>query len=335
MTAFYGEAVDRMTALPGARSVSVSNSLYDRIRLVLVKGSWHSSDDEWTGADVMMVSPDYFRTLGIPLVAGRGFTAADNAEAPRVAAVNQSLASALFAGREPIGQHVRIEQARPREPTFEVVGLVGDSRTFGLAAEVRPQIYFPLPQIVPQIRGVTRGFTVAAKTEIEPLALASGLRSALWAIDDRLAISDLRTLRSVTAESLARERFLTTLLAVFGGLALVLAAVGIYALLAHAVGLRRRELGIRLALGARPGQLQWMVLAEGLALTGLGVALGLVGAWATARLIRSQVESVVATSDVLSLVSTPLVLIVTALLACSLPARRAGSIDPAATLREE
>ncbi len=341
---FYGQAAERLAALPGARSVSVSNALYNRIRMVLVKGSWHSDDDDWTGADVMMVSPDsasggvetgYFRTLGITRVAGRGFSAADGLEAPRVAIVNQALAAALFADRDPIGQHVRIEQARPREPTFEVVGLVADSRTFGLAEEVRPQIYFPLAQIVPQIRGVTRGFTFAVKTEVEPLALASELRSAIWAIDDRLAVSDLQTMGSVLSESLARERFLTTLLAVFGGLALVLAAVGIYALLAHVVGLRRRELGIRLALGAKPGQLTGMVLKEALALTGLGVALGLGGAVLGARLIRSLLADAVATTDWPSFVATPLLLIATALLACALPARRAATVDPAATLREE
>ncbi len=333
--AFYRRAAESVAALPGAGSVSVSNALYNRIRMVLVKGSWHSDDDEWMGADVMMVSPDYFSTLGITRLAGRGFSDADGSEAPRVAIVNQALAAALFADRDPLGQHVRIEQARPREPTWEVVGLISDSRTFGLAEEVRPQIYFPLPQIVPQIRGVTRGFTFAVKTEGEPLALAAGLRSAIWSIDDKLAVSDLRTMGSVLSESLARERFLATLLAVFGGLALALAAVGIYALLAHLVALRRRELGIRLALGARPGQLQGMVLTEALVLAGLGAVLGLGGALAGVRLIHSLLADAIATTDWLSFVSTPLLLIVTALLACSLPARRAATVDPAATLREE
>ena len=331
---FYRQTAERLAALPGVRSVSVSNSLYSRIRLVLVKGAWQSADDDWMGADVMMVSPDYFRTLGITRLAGRRFSDADGPEAPRVAVVNQALAATLFADRDPIGQHVRIEQARPREPTFEVVGLVADSRTFGLAEEVRPQIYFPLPQIVPQIRGVTRGLTLAVKTEVEPLALAPDLRSAVWAIDDKLAVSDLQTMTTVLSESLARERFLTTLLAVFGGLALVLAAVGIYALLAHVVGLRRRELGIRLALGAKPGELQRMVLSEALVLTGLGVALGLAGALASGRLIRGLLADAVAT-DWPSLVATPLLLIATGLLACALPAHRAATIDPAATLREE
>ena len=228
VTNFYQDAATRIAALPGISSVSVSNALYDRIRLVLVKGIWQSSDDEWMGADVMMVSPDYFRTLGIPLIAGRAFTAGDGVEAPRVAIINQALAAALLADRDPLGQHVRIEQARPREPTFETVGLIGNSRTFGLAEDVRPQIYFPLPQIVPQIRGVTRGLTIAAKTEVDPITSAPALRNALWEIDDRLAIADLQTMSSVLSKSIDRERFLTTLLTLFGGLALLLAAVGIY-----------------------------------------------------------------------------------------------------------
>ena len=333
--AFYQQATESLAALPGARSVAVSNSLYNRIRLVLVKGSWQSSDDEWTGADVMMVSPDFFETLGITRLAGRGFSDTDRVGSPRVAIVNQALAAALFAGREPLGQHVRIEQALPQEPTWEIVGLVGDSRTFGLGREVRPQIYFPLPQIVPQIRGLTISYALAVKTEGEPLALAGGLRSTLWAIDDKLAISDLRTMRSVLSESLARERFLATLLAVFGALALALAAVGIYALLSHVVALRRREMGIRLALGARPGQLQRAVLSEAMLLCGLGVVLGLAGALASTQLIRSLLADAVAPNNWLSLVSTPLLLIATALIACALPARRAATVDPAATLREE
>ncbi|MCP4659166.1 MAG: ABC transporter permease [bacterium] len=336
VNAFYREAVERIRALPGVRSASVVNTLplRDGIRMVLLAGPWLPPDEDPVGVDVTMVGAEYFRTLGVPVVRGRRLTAADREDAPRVAALNQTLARMLFGDEEALGRQITILQSQPREPAWEVVAVVRDVPTVGLAQEVRPQIFVPMPQAVTQIRGVTRTASLVVKTEVDPIGLAGLVRSEIWEIDGQLAVSDLQSMESVLSASLVPQRFTTTLLAVFSGLALVLAAVGIYGLLAHVVGLRRREFGIRLALGARPEQLLRLVLGRGLLLAGLGVVLGLLGGLAASFVLESFLYGV-GNHDPLSFASTAVLLAAAAALACWVPARRAARADPAVTLREE
>jgi putative ABC transport system permease protein len=281
-----------------------------------------------------MVTPGYFATLGNPVLRGRPFTDADRSGAARVAALNQSAARVLFGTRDPIGSTLTISQAQPRDPAWEVVAIVRDVPTQGLGIDVRPQVYLPLSQALTSIRGVTRAVSVAVRTSAEPRALAPSLRGAIWELDRDLAVSNLEPMDTVVAASLAPQRFQTALTSTFAGLALALAAVGLYGLLAHLVGLRRHDLGIRLALGARPGTLLAQVLRQGVTVTCAGIAVGIGGALLAGRAMRSVLYGV-SPWDPVSLAATAGVLIATALAASALPARRAARVDPAVTLRGE
>lgn len=333
---FYDRLLERLRALPGVRSAALVNSLpmRDSIRLILVSGPWQPPNVEPVVADIVMVTPDFFATLGNPVVRGRPFTEADRAGAARVVALNEAAAKGLFGGRDPLGQPMSIRQAEPQQPAFEIVGVVRDVPTQGLGTEVRPQVYMPLHQAVSGIRGVTRSVSLALKTDVPPATLAGAVREAVWELDDRLAVSDLETMEDVLSASLRPQRFQSVLLATFAALALVLAAVGLYGLLAHVVGLRRRELAVRLAVGARPTQLHALVLRRGLALTGVGLALGLAGAIATGRLLSGLLYGV-GRYDSASLAMTCGALLASAALAAFVPARRAAASNPAVILREE
>lgn len=336
VVAFYDRLLERLAALPGVRSAALVNSLpmRDDGRLILVGGPWQPPNTEPTGAQVLMVSPSYFDTLGTRVLRGRRFTAGDRTGAARVAALNQTAARALFGDADPLGKTLSIVQAQPREPGFEVVAVVQDARSAGLGSAAPLQVYLPLSLAVTDIRGVTRNVSVALKTAVEPAGLAAPLRRAIWALDPTLAVAKVETMGRVVAASLGPQHFQAALLVSFALLALLLAAIGLYGLLSHVVGLRRRELGIRLALGARPGQLLALVLRQGLVLTGLGVAGGAAAALASGRLIGGLVQGI-GGADPVSLAATALVLLATAALASFLPARRAATVNPAATLREE
>ncbi len=334
--AFYDRLLERTSALPGVRSAALVNSLpmRDDMRLILVGGPWQAPGAEPFGAVVMMVTPAYFETLGNPVLRGRPFTAADRSGAARVAALNETAARALFGEGDPLGKPLSIVQAEPKEPSFEIVGVVRDVPAAGLGTDVQPQVYLPLSQAVTEIRGVTRNVSVALRTTVEPSSLGSALRSAIWALDPNLAVSKVESMGSVVSASLGPQRFQATLLASFAALALVLAAIGLYGLLAHTVGLRRRELGIRLAMGARPAQLHALVLSKGLALTGLGLVVGTVVALGTGRLMEGLVHGI-GRFDPASLLATSVVLLATAAVASCVPARRAASVNPTVSLREE
>ena len=338
VVAFHTELMPRLEALPGVRSASMVNHLpfsgNARLESFFVEGRPRGADDEGIGADLQMVAPGYFRTLGVPLRRGRGFSGADRSETPRVVILTESVANAVFGDEDPVGRRIEILAARPRQPSFEIVGVVGDVTHGGLADGVRPQIYLPLAQGATEIGGIPRAVTVTLKTTVESAALAGPLRRQVWEADPDLAISDLRTLRTVLSDSLAPPRFTTLLMSGFSALALLLAAVGFYGLLAHVVSLRRREFGIRLALGARRRQLIGLVVRRGLVLAAAGLALGLTGALAAGRLLERFLFEVRAT-DTLSFAATPVVLALAALLACYIPARRAASVDPAHALRQD
>lgn len=334
--AFYDRLLERTGALPGVRSAALVNSLpmRDEMRLILVGGPWQPPDAEPLGAVVMMVTPAYFETLANPVLRGRPFNADDRSGAARVAALNETAARALFGEGDPLGKPLSIVQAEPKEPAFEIVAVVRDVPAVGLGTEVQPQVYLPLSQAVTDIRGVTRNVSVALRTTVEPSSLGSALRSAIWELDPKLAVSRVETMGSVVSASLGPQRFQATLLASFAVLALVLAAIGLYGLLAHTVGLRRRELGIRLAMGARPEQLHALVLSKGLALTGLGLVIGAVLALGSGRLLEGLVFGI-GRFDPASLLVTAVVLLLTAAVASYVPARRAAAVNPAVTLREE
>ncbi|HEX6631541.1 MAG TPA: ADOP family duplicated permease, partial [Gemmatimonadaceae bacterium] len=327
----YDEIAQRTRAIPGVRSAAVAGDLP-------MNGSGYLSfaidgrvppPDAMEDVQPFAVSPDYFATLGIPLRSGRLFTASDAPGAPPVALVNEEMVRRYFDGRDPIGRRVTFgDPADSSSVWWTVVGVVGDVAQEGVTAKPYAQLYRPLAQ------SPRRGVFVVARTTVAPMAVASGARAALEAVDPELPLTSLMTMEERIGENLLRPRVNTLLLAVFAGIALALAAIGIYGVISYAVAQRTREIGIRMALGATAGDVKRLVVRQGMTPALLGVALGAVGALAATRLMASLLYGVTAT-DPLTFVVVALFLGAIALLAAYVPARRATRVEPVTALREE
>jgi predicted permease len=271
------------------------------------------------------IGPGYFRTLGLPIVRGRDIAEQDVDGAPLVAVVNESFARRHLAGAEPLGRRVRMEE---HEAEFTVVGVVRD------VPPVRPGDAVP-PQIFWSNRQLPRPATYfLVRTAGEPAAVARAMRARLRAFDPELQVTEVRTMRDWLARTLVRPRFAAVLLGTFGALALVLAAVGTYGLLAYGVAQQTREIGVRLALGAAPGAIVRGVVGRGMRLAALAIALGIAGALALTRLLESQLAGVTPT-DPLTFAASVAALGAAAAAACLVPARRASRVDPLVALRAE
>jgi macrolide transport system ATP-binding/permease protein len=314
---FVAQLPAQVATLPGVEAVSFSNVVAFSdivwVNPAIIEGAkpqpaYHNA-----------VSPTHFRTLGIPLVRGREFTAQDTADAPRVFIVNETAASRYWPGREAVGQRLN---------GGEVIGVVRDSKERGLTADPRPTIYKPLlqnyfPELVLHVRTATPSQTLFA-----------AVRRAVQALDPTLPVYNLKTLAEQKDGSLYTERLAAALLTLFGLLALSLAAIGIYGVLSYTVTERTRELGIRLALGARPRDVLKLVVGQGLLLVLIGLVIGVGAAFALTRLLAKLLYGVSAT-DPLTFVVIPLLLAGVALVACLVPARRATRVDPLVALRYE
>jgi putative ABC transport system permease protein len=277
-------------------------------------------------AALAAVSGDYFRTVGIPLMAGRPFAGNDRPPATTVVIVNALLARKYFNGEDPLGRRIRF--GPPGQPWITIVGVVGDTRNMGVEQDPSPVIYIPYRHFtLPFMSVVVRGAGGAA-------AAGSAIRESVRRVDAELAVDDVLPMRSVVSESLAAARFGTLLVGAFALTAIVLAAVGLYGLISYSVAQRTREIGIRVALGARPRQVMGSVIREGMGLAGAGVVLGLAGALAATRLIASYLFGVGAT-DPLTFTGGALLLLGIAWLASYLPSRRALRVDPLTALRAE
>lgn len=274
-------------------------------------------------AGLNIVSEDYFGTLRIPIVAGRAFTAEDRAGAPGACIINQSLATRLFPGESPLG-HVLL-RGRDAEIPHAIVGVIADVKSNGLSAPVPDEVYFPMRQLGRPAMNVT------ARTTGDPSALQADLRAAVARVDRDQPISFFQSLDSLLAQSLGAQRIVAMLTACFAGMALVLAAIGLYAVVAHAVTQRTIEIGIRMALGARPGQVLALIMRGGLRLVAIGLAIGLAGAAGTARLIQTLLTNV-RPIDPLVYGSVAVFFGLVAALACLVPSLRASRIDPLAAL---
>jgi putative ABC transport system permease protein len=279
--------------------------------------------------DYRVATPGYFRTVGIPLVRGRLFEASDDRGAPGVALINEELARRYFQGEDPIGRRLRIGNVRSDDsPWWTVVGIVGSVRDNALDRAPDAEVYLSASQ-----RG-SRAMTVVVRSDRPPETLAEPLRAAVRAVDPEQAISQVVPVRDLVRSSLAPARFLAGLLGAFAGLALVLAAVGIYGVMAYSVGRRTREIGVRMALGARPGDVLGMVLRQGALLAGVGLALGLLVAYTLTKSLGSLLFEV-SPYDPVTFVAVAVVLAAAALVASALPARRAARVDPVVALEEE
>jgi predicted permease len=328
--AFMTQALGAIRAVPGIRSAALLGA-------VPLSGNWASTGYLAAGqpapgpglqptARVNGVTDGYFRTMKIPLLQGREFLATDRADSPPVAIVNQELARRAWPGQSALGQRLKIYGSPDVWAT--VVGVVGNVKQLTLGEPDGAQLYQPKPQV----SGIFA--SVAARTDGDPMALAGGLRAAIWSVDRDQPVWKIRSLRSLVERDLAPQRFTMLLAGSFALLAVVLAAVGVYGVMSYAVAQRTREIGIRMALGAARGRVLAMVLGRGARITAWAALLGLLLSAGAARLIRSQLFGV-NPNDLLTFVTVPVGLAAVALLACYLPARRAAGVDPVTALRSE
>jgi putative ABC transport system permease protein len=328
--AFFQEVVSRVEALPGVTSAAAVVTLpYDGNDIALalfIEGRPPAEPGQRRELGLQMVTPGYFRTLGIPLRRGRDFASTDTADTAPVVLVSEAAVRRFWPDEDPIGKRIRL--GSPEDGWRTIVGVVGDVRHGGPAEEPRPEVYVPVRQSAfPFMQFVVR-------TRQEPMALAPAVRAAVAELDAELPLSDVRTLEAVVASATARPRFLSTLVGVFAALALLLAGVGLYGVIAYMARQRTRELGIRMALGAQPEDVLWLVLGSGMRLAVLGVGLGLLAAWAASRVMGSLLYGVSAT-DPLTFGGLALLVLGVTLVATWLPARRATRVDPLVALRNE
>jgi len=277
-------------------------------------------------ASVSIVTPGYFSSMSIPLVRGRFFTEGDRARAPQVAIVSQSLARIHFQDVDPVGQRLFVQWGR--ETPYEIVGVVGDVKHDGLDQDSMPTVYFP------EAQEPERAATLVIRTSADPMKLAPVIEQVIHAYDQDQAIADIQPLDAILSKSVARPRFQSVLVASFAGLALLLAVIGIFGVMSYSVLQRTHEIGIRVALGANRRHVLRLVVGQGLALAGIGIAGGLVGAFALTRYLRSLLFDVSPT-DPVTFIAISIVLCLVAVAATYVPARRATAVDPIEALRYE
>jgi putative ABC transport system permease protein len=325
--ATYDEIERRLAALPGVRSVGATSHLplsgQDSRSGIVIEGR-EPTPDTPTRAHPRAVTLDYFRTMGITLLAGRNFSAADNSDAPFVVVVNQTMARRYWPGMSPVGKRVRLGGNAVQ--WREVIGVASDVRHWGFDRPVNPEMYFPQNQMV------WDGLTFVLATDGDPATLTAAVREELRAVDPDLPLSRVSTMENVAAQSIAARRAAMLLLGIFGGLALILAAAGIYGVMAQLVALRSAEIGIRMTLGAQPGAVMRLILREGLVQAVIGLAIGIAGGVALMRGFRAVLYQV-SPADPITLAAVAAILLTTTLLACVVPARRAMRVDPIAALR--
>jgi putative ABC transport system permease protein len=277
-------------------------------------------------ANFRSISPDYFRVMGIPLLKGREFTDEDHERAPMVTVINETMAKQYWPNEDPIGQ--RIKETSNERAWREIVGIIGSVRHRARGEEPRPEMFVPWNQVP------ATTLNLAVRTQVEPASFGAALYQTVASIDANLPVFEVRTMEERLFDSVAQPRFRTALLGLFAALALVMAVVGLYAVMAFSVAQRTHELGIRVALGAQRRDVIGLVLWQGVKLVGTGVVIGLAGAWALTRVLTTLLYEVKPT-DPLTFLAVPVLLIVVAILACWLPARQAARVDPITALRYE
>jgi putative ABC transport system permease protein len=334
---FYRQMLDNLRALPGVESASLVNHLPvggDTWRdSPLAEGKPEPPPGERIGAFYRIAHTGYLRTMRSRLRAGREFTDADRDGAPRVAMINEKLANRLFPGDDPLGKRITLGG----NIWLTVVGVTANLKQESWSTEPGDEFYVPLLQDREALINPHpwRAYiTVVVRTSVPPESLANAARAAVWSLNKEAAISGVRSMEAVAASSIWQTRFYLLLGGLFAAVAMLLAAVGIYGVMAFSVSRRTREIGIRVAMGARRGQVIWMVLRQGMTLVLAGVLLGSVAALAAARGIGALLYGVTA-RDPATLALIPGVLIAAAAVACVVPARRACSVDPVTALRSE
>lgn len=337
VVAFEQRLTERLAALPGLEGAGVISALQ-------LSGTWAADDftiagrpplkaAETPSAQYRVVSPGYFGAMAIPLLAGRAFDAGDRLETRPVAIVNRTLAERFWPRASPLGSHLKLGGYAPSGGDAEIVGVVADVKHLELDAEPTFDVYVPLRQAAPgYLPYLVNGMWLVVRSAGDPGALASPLRDAVRAADAEVATSRLAPVTSYLADAMALRRFNAWLAGLFAAAALALAAIGIYGVIACGVAERRREIGLRIAFGARPRRILRLVIAEAMAPAAAGVAGGLLASLALTR-FASRLLYGIGARDAVTLGEAATFLLGVALLACILPARRAAKLDPMTTLR--
>jgi predicted permease len=329
---YYRQILERLAQLPGVQSVGgihllpMGDSNWDpslRIEDRPLPAGASAESINWR-----LVTADYFRTMSIPLLKGRGFTEADNENGEKVALINETLARKYWPGEDPLGKRINTG-FEGKGVWVTIVGVVGDIRQESLRVPTLPEMYRPFFQhkSLPPL-------TFMVRTAIEPATLVPSLRNAVWSIDKNVPITDLQPMTAVVAQSISQSRSTMLMLTAFAAIGLVLGVIGIYGVISYSVSQRTHEIGVRMALGAKSGDVLKLVLGQGLRLTAIGAAVGLFGAFALTRWMSSLLFGVSA-SDPMTFTVVTVSLILVALLASYVPARRAAKLSPMHALRYE
>jgi putative ABC transport system permease protein len=331
--AFVKEVLRRTSALPGVQYAAVGSGNGVPMDGAHNTGNFviedqPAADANLPSAQVSGASPDYFRVLGTPVISGRVFLPSDDDQAPRIALIDEALAQRWFPNQDPVGRHIKFGRRDSRAPWLTISGVVGNIKTDGFDKPDQPHVYLPILQ--------NPGYAMAVylRTDVKPTSLTNSLRQQVQAVDPNLPIFGERTMDDVVSASLAQRRFAMQVVSLFGVLALLLAGIGIYGVMAYSVSQRTREIGIRLALGASNSAILRPLLWQGTLLTCAGVGIGLLSAFALTRSLRSLLFGV-APNDLLTYAGLALLLAGVAMLACYVPARRAIRVNPLVALRNE
>jgi putative ABC transport system permease protein len=329
---FYSRLLERVRALPGVESAGTATGvllpLLANSGTFSIEGKPLPPEEERIEYPVEVVSPGYFETLGYAVASGRTFSERDHADAPRAVVINDTLARMGWPGQDPIGRRLRPGDESSTAPWSTVVGVVRDVRRGDLRGNVRPEVYACSLQVTPRTQ------ILLVRTSADPSAILSSLRAAVREVHPQVPVFNAGTLASEFAETLTSPRFRAILLAGFAVIALLLASIGIYGVTAHAVSQRTHEVGIRMALGARAGDVVGMMMTQHLRPALIGLAVGVTAALALSRFLASLVYGVSAT-DPLTFLLMAAALLAVAAAACWIPARRATRVDPVIALRSE
>ena len=329
---FFRQLLDRVASLPGVRSAALTNAVpltgsYDRTTIIIQSSAETTDSNLFAGVHV--VSPSMLQTLSVPLLHGRWFTDQDRSGTPMVAVINETAALKYWAGRNPIGDRVRLAiDAGPDGVAAEIVGVVADVKYDNVETPVGVDIY------VSYLQSSYPGYYIVVSARQEPLSLAAAVRGEVASLDRDLPIYEVRTMDQRVAEATSKTRFSAFLMGVFAGLALTLSAIGVYGLIAYTAARRTHEMGIRMALGAKVGDILALIISEALYLTLIGLGIGLGVSLSLMRLLTGMLY-VVKPTDPTNLLSVSLSLVAVALVASYIPARRATKVDPLIALRHE
>ena len=327
--AFYQNAIQRLKSLPGVQDVATTTALPLTLSVsgsdFLIDGQPDPPEGQEMIINTSSVSPDYFRTLGIPMLKGREFSDRDNSDAPMAAVVNDELARVYFSNQDPIGKRISFDE---RQTWISIVGVAGDVKRLGGDSTAKPEVYLSYLQAP----ATSMSFVVRSSTD--PSSLTNAMKTEIQSIDKDLPIDDARTMPQLLAEINSGRRFNMLLLGIFAGVALLLAIVGIYGVMSYTVAQRTHEIGIRVAIGAQKSDVFRMVIGHGMMLALAGIAVGLVAAYGVTRLMTTMLFGVEAT-DPVTFAGIAVLLAVVAFFACYIPGRRAAKVDPLVALRYE